>query len=369
LTKKLAASFTAVFEKLTGRKYSNTAWSLTEEELEAFPTIIFQLESTANDNPGKDPNTTPGLAGSFDEKNPYDVLVAVPPSHYMEYDPSEDKYTPRFYIEKSGDSGTLGANTMMGHDVLFDAENGRIGWAESSCDYTGLLSENGYDFSITGEMEEPIEEDTDADADVSDGEVDDSDESISTTSTDEEILDGDSDSDESNEALEMLDVTLDTESEIAENSARFSEKVGEDTIEVDCREEQIDRSQNVTWDRAKNETVVAYCKAKKGATEFLDFCDSPECYIPVIVGLVVALCAGVCLCPVLKCFFYYLFCCCCCDKKKADQGGSEVEMSSYRDEPGNEEEFVGQRDKKKYRDRTRAGKKKAQFNGDFNDFI
>jgi hypothetical protein len=48
LTKKLAASFTAVFEKLTGRKYSNTAWSLTEEELEAFPAIIFQLESESS---------------------------------------------------------------------------------------------------------------------------------------------------------------------------------------------------------------------------------------------------------------------------------------------------------------------------------
>jgi hypothetical protein len=44
---------------------------------------------------------------------------------------------------------------MMGHDVFFDIDNNRIGWAESSCDYTALVQQNGYTFDITGELQDP----------------------------------------------------------------------------------------------------------------------------------------------------------------------------------------------------------------------
>ena len=68
----------------------------------------------------------------------------------MEYDPANDKYTARFYVnEKSG--SVLGANTMMGHDVLFDVDNDRIGWAESNCDYTALITSNGYPSVLDGD--------------------------------------------------------------------------------------------------------------------------------------------------------------------------------------------------------------------------
>lgn len=33
---------------------------------------------------------------------------------------------------------------MMGHNVIFDVENDRIGWAESDCDYTKLVTDGGY---------------------------------------------------------------------------------------------------------------------------------------------------------------------------------------------------------------------------------
>lgn len=403
LTRTLLPSFSEQFHELTSYKYENDAWQLTEEEVQAFPTIIIQLESTSDDNPGKDPYKTPGLAGSIDEEHPYDVLVAVPPSHYMEYDPDEDNYTPRFYVTRSGKSGTLGANTMMGHDVLFDADNNRIGWAESSCDYNGLLNENGYDFSITGVLEgsEVLDgNDSSTSSDSDSGSSSDSSEGITssdsiegsssdsregtTSSSDEssseksdedvssssdEDSSSDSDDDSSSSSEESLSAAIE-EVEGGESTSRFSENV-----ELDCHEDLIDRSQNITWDRAKNETAVAYCKAKKGAFNFLDFCDSPECYIPVIVGLLIALFAGMCLCPVLKCFCYYLFCCCCCDKKKAEYEyrgvGPEVEMSSYKDEPLPDDEEVssGRQERTKFRDRNRAAKKKAEFNGDFKDFI
>lgn len=35
----------------------------------------------------------------------------------------------------------IGANAMMGHDITFDVENNRIGWAESHCDYSQLVEE------------------------------------------------------------------------------------------------------------------------------------------------------------------------------------------------------------------------------------
>ena len=56
---------------------------------------------------------------------------------------SKGKYTARFYDDEGGGS-VIGANAMMGHNVFFDVDGQRIGWAESSCDYSELLSSNGY---------------------------------------------------------------------------------------------------------------------------------------------------------------------------------------------------------------------------------
>jgi hypothetical protein len=75
-------------------------------------------------------------------------------------------------------SGTvLGANTMQGHDVLFDIENGFIGFAESDCDVVPVTSHGTVNTSKTtasskaevtddadmersGDEYEPIEEET-----------------------------------------------------------------------------------------------------------------------------------------------------------------------------------------------------------------
>merc|ERR1712003_255596 len=57
----------------------------------------------------------------------------------MEFDPEKGKYIPRFYLDEYGGS-VLGANFMMGHDVLFDVEKFRLGITESDCDYLALLN-------------------------------------------------------------------------------------------------------------------------------------------------------------------------------------------------------------------------------------
>jgi hypothetical protein len=142
-TSHMASLFQDAFSKMTGgRQYNNTAIEVTNEELASFPTVLFQLVGDETINGALPPGTI-GLAGDIDPEHPLDVLLAFPPSHLFEWDESKDKYVGRFYLTESSGS-VLGANSMMGHNVLFDSDNGRIGWAESDCDYTQLLTKNGY---------------------------------------------------------------------------------------------------------------------------------------------------------------------------------------------------------------------------------
>jgi hypothetical protein len=137
--------FKKAFKEMAGFDYGHSKVKLTLEELTAMPTIIFQIEGDEAMNQavqdGKKGQQVVGLANEVDPEHPFDVLVAMPPSHYMEYEPDSDMYIARFYLEE-GSGGVFGANAMMGHDVYFDVSEGRIGWAESSCDYTELMKDN-----------------------------------------------------------------------------------------------------------------------------------------------------------------------------------------------------------------------------------
>mmetsp|Transcript_19649 Transcript_19649/g.45697 ORF Transcript_19649/g.45697 Transcript_19649/m.45697 type:complete len:1160 (-) Transcript_19649:503-3982(-) len=149
----IAAEFKAVFKKISGYDHNNRAIKLNAKQFAAMPTILIQLESDDATNAEHDFYKTAGLAGALDPQHPSDVILAIPPSHYMEYNPAKDEYTSRFYpTEHSGN--VLGANAMMGHNVFFDVEQTRIGWAESACDYTRTVENNGYDFEITGSLKE-----------------------------------------------------------------------------------------------------------------------------------------------------------------------------------------------------------------------
>lgn len=134
--------FKKVFKDLAGFEYGHSKVKLTKEELAALPTILFQLQGDEGMNNAiqdkKAGKQVVGLANQVDPKNPHDILIAMAPEHYMEYDPDAEAYIARFYLEE-GSGGVLGANAMMGHDVFFDVKNGQIGWAESSCDYTALM--------------------------------------------------------------------------------------------------------------------------------------------------------------------------------------------------------------------------------------
>lgn len=79
------------------------------------------------------------LAGNLDPSAPNDVLISIPPTSYMEYSPVAKLYTSRIYFTES-QGGVLGANAMIGHNVLFDWEHGRVGFAKSDCEHPEQLS-------------------------------------------------------------------------------------------------------------------------------------------------------------------------------------------------------------------------------------
>lgn len=142
-TRSLATPFQTAWKNLAGKDYTHTEQKLTVEELTSYPTIIFQIQGDvglnkafAEMNPGQ---KIVGMAGDVDPENPYDMLLAMPASHYYEYDDSDGTYTARFYMDEGGSGSVLGANAMMGHDVFFDVDGHRIGWAESNCDYEALV--------------------------------------------------------------------------------------------------------------------------------------------------------------------------------------------------------------------------------------
>lgn len=152
-TRSLSGPFKNAYKELTGKDYGHGSMSLNAEQLDALPTILIQImgDEELNKKNHPNPETVPGLAASVDPDHPYDVILAIPPSHYMEYDRKSKKYIARFYVDE-GSGSVIGANAMMGHNVLFDIDNARVGWAESPCDYTKVLHQAGYD--ITAEKPE-----------------------------------------------------------------------------------------------------------------------------------------------------------------------------------------------------------------------
>lgn len=142
-TKRLEAPFQKVWMQLTGHRFDRKYEpKITKEELDRLPTMLFQLRGVEDYNlqvaNGQHTSFIPGLAGSLDPDHPHDVLVSVPPSHYYEYNPHTNRYYSRFHFDPGYDSA-FGSSTMLGHDILFDIENRRIGWAESACDYEALI--------------------------------------------------------------------------------------------------------------------------------------------------------------------------------------------------------------------------------------
>ena len=156
LIKSLSDEFRKIWKEITTFEYSNEPIKVnSDKDLLRFPTVILQLiphdGGIGDEVKTGDPREVPGLAGNVDMTTPNDVMVAIPPKHYMQRNSKDGTYTSRIYLDRENDLGNvLGANAMMGHDILFDMDEARIGFSESDCDYARLVAESGSSSSSSG---------------------------------------------------------------------------------------------------------------------------------------------------------------------------------------------------------------------------
>lgn len=158
LNRKIMQPFLDAWKAITGFDYKNDGLKLSDKQLDKLPTILVQLtgddiNQLVADDLDADPDDIPGLAGSIDKDHPLDILIAIPPQHYIEYDSEDKSYSSRVYVDERSGS-VLGANTMQSHDVFFDIENKRIGWAESDCEYMELTSQKLPEGEYSDEFED-----------------------------------------------------------------------------------------------------------------------------------------------------------------------------------------------------------------------
>ena len=108
------------WEQATGMEFASSICYMSQEQVLDLPTFFFQLQGV---------ETNRALVESWDEEHPNNILVAFPPSRYL--GKSGNCFRRRLYFESG--RGVLGANFISGHDVHFDLDNNRIGFAESLC--------------------------------------------------------------------------------------------------------------------------------------------------------------------------------------------------------------------------------------------
>ncbi len=153
LCSSVRKEFSKAWREATGMEYSNSAIYLTEAQLQKLPTLLVQLQAsgtTAAETPSFSNSTDDsyekskpvlGQVGYLDPDHPSDILLSIPATSYMEYSPTLKVYTSRlFFTESRG--GVIGANAMQGHNILFDWQHGRIGFAQSSCSYDLIAGKN-----------------------------------------------------------------------------------------------------------------------------------------------------------------------------------------------------------------------------------
>jgi hypothetical protein len=120
--------------------------------VEAFSKIAGITLSGAGEFTLDDPKklfALPTFRFSFVAENGYDVVtVEVPYTTYVDQTEVPHTYAIRIRARNERGGVTLGAKFFLGHNVVFDMENRRIGLAESDCkyeDYVAIADGNGAD--------------------------------------------------------------------------------------------------------------------------------------------------------------------------------------------------------------------------------
>jgi len=128
--KTIEAAFQNAWRKaMGGTPFSYGKLYLTKQQVAKMPTILLQLQSSDTVDQSMNPKSVSNMAGDLDQSSPYDVLVAVPATHYLQYYKHGNFY--RSLISLQNEGTILGASVMQGHNVLYDLEFDRIGFAEA----------------------------------------------------------------------------------------------------------------------------------------------------------------------------------------------------------------------------------------------
>lgn len=131
LPASLKTKFTTAFNKLAGVYYTESDIKLTAAQLARMPNIVFVLENT--------------------DGKPFQITM--PWTNYVD-NVGNDKYAFRVYLTE-GSGSVLGANFMSSHNVIFDRDNNRVGFASSSCIFEDFAKEDVQDEEL-GVLNETI---------------------------------------------------------------------------------------------------------------------------------------------------------------------------------------------------------------------
>ena len=126
IDKKFQKAFEGAFLNIVGLPFVPAGIPLKKEDYFRFPTIFIQFET---DSVAETISCDiPGFVGRHDRSHPYDVLLAIPPEHYVAFDEVTGMYRP--FIGFHAGVTKIGWHVLTNHEVVFDLENDRIGFAE-----------------------------------------------------------------------------------------------------------------------------------------------------------------------------------------------------------------------------------------------
>lgn len=119
-------AFKDAFHSITGMQYTVPAFPMTEKQFSKLPTIFIQLEAHMSSQGSLiTASLIPGFAGHLDPQHPYDVILAVPPEHYIVLLDGMAFPSLRF-----GKTPRIASNLLQKHELVFDLDHNRIGIAE-----------------------------------------------------------------------------------------------------------------------------------------------------------------------------------------------------------------------------------------------
>ena len=117
LPSSIRGLFVSTFAKLTDGaipSYSNKQMTLTDAQMKALPTILFEME------------------GRYGQP----ITIEMPPTSYTETAPEGGNHRNfRVYVTEPR-GVVLGANFMNDQNVVFDVQNARVGFARSDCHFS-----------------------------------------------------------------------------------------------------------------------------------------------------------------------------------------------------------------------------------------